>query len=293
MDWMWLLAQSADEGAAAGEATGWRAWLDPKLLGEFGMTFGKSLLVAGVIFLVGRWVATLIDAIFRRVLRKAKVEETLVSFFGNIVHALLLVFVVLAALEELGVDTTSASAIIAAAGLAVGFALQGSLGNFAAGVMMVFFKPVKVGDLVAAGGTFGHVKEIALFATIIETPGGKKVIVPNSGITGGNIENWSAYGRVRVEMTFGIGYDDDIDKAKSVMMSILEADPRILKDPAPTVAVSGHGASSVDFACFPWVHPDNYWGVWFDTHEAVKKAFDEAGVSIPFPQRDVHLHQVT
>ena len=291
MTWMWLLAQ-ADGGAADGAATSWRDWLDPKVLGEFAITFGKSLLVAIVIFVVGRWVAGLVDTLFRRVLRKANVEETLVSFFGNIVHGLLLVFVVLAALEELGVDTTSASAIIAAAGLAVGFALQGSLGNFAAGVMMVFFKPIKVGDLVEAGGTFGHVREIALFATVIETPGGKRVTVPNAGITGGNIENWSTYGRVRVEMTFGIGYDDDIDRAKETLREVLAADRRVLAEPAPVVAVKGHGASSVDLACYPWCDPADYWGVWFDTHEAVKKAFDARGISIPFPQRDVHLHTV-
>ncbi len=301
MNYLFLLAQQAAEGeaAAAGSGEGGvsftdpSTWdFDPQTLTDQALALGKSLVVAILIFLIGKWVAGILTNVLRRALRRAKVEETLVGFFANILHALLLVFVVLAALEQLGVDTTSASAIIAAAGLAVGFALQGSLGNFAAGVMMIFFKPIAAGDLVSAGGTFGVVREITLFATIIDTPDGKKVIVPNSGVTGGNIENWTANGKIRIDMTFGIGYDDDIDKAKTIMMEVIEKDARVLEDPAPTVAMVAHGDSSVNFVCRPWVDPADYWGVWFDTHEAVKKAFDAQGVQIPFPQRDVHLHQI-
>jgi len=297
MDFLYLLAQDgagADAGADAKltDPETWRQYLDPKVLGDLGVQLGKNLLIAALIFLIGRMVASMLANVLRRALRRAKVEETLVGFFANIVHATLLVVVVLAALEQLGVKTTSVTAIIAAAGLAVGFALQGSLSNFAAGVMMIFFKPVRVGDLVQAGGTFGVVREVALFATIIDTPDGKRVIVPNAGITGGNIENLTMNGRIRVDMTFGIGYRSDIDRAKAIMLEILTKDPRVLQDPAPTVAMVAHADSSVNFVCRPWVVPGDYWSVWFDTHEAVKKAFDAQGVEIPFPQRDVHLHQV-
>ena len=288
-----FLAQEVAAGTEpAASKPFWAEWIDPQVLGNMGVAFLKSLILAFLVFMIGKWVAQGLTNLFRRLLRRSKVEETLVGFFANIAHALLLVFVVLAALEQLGVNTTSASAIIAAAGLAIGFALQGSLSNFAAGVMMVFFRPVKVGDLVQAGGTFGVVEEIALFATVFRTPDGKKVIVPNSGITGGNIENFSVNGTIRVDMKFGIGYGDDIDRAKEVLLGILSADDRVLKEPAPVVAVVGHGESSIDFVCRPWVDPKDYWNVWFDTHERAKKAFDAAGVSIPFPQRDVHLHQV-
>jgi small conductance mechanosensitive channel len=305
MDWMFLLAQdapaeeppaenaaeqAAEEVVDIADVETWKEWLDPQTLGDRALEFGEALLAAVLIFIIGKWVAKLLTNLLRKMLRRGKVEETLVGFFANILHALLLVFVVLAALKKLGVDTTSASAIIAAAGLAIGFALQGSLSNFAAGVMMIFFKPVQVGDLVSAAGTFGVVREVALFATIIDTPDGKKVIVPNSGVTGGNIENWTANGKIRVDMTFGIGYGSDIDTSKAIMMEIIESDPRVLKDPAPTVAMVAHADSSVNFVCRPWVEPAHYWDVWFDTHEAVKKAFDAKGIEIPFPQRDVHMH---
>lgn len=287
---LFLLAQDGGAAADAADSDGgdavdianmetWKEWLNPETLGERALVFGEALLTAILIFVIGKWVAGIVANVLRKALRKANVEETLVGFFANILHALLLIFVVLAALKQLGVDTTSASAIIAAAGLAVGFALQGSLGNFAAGVLMIFFKPIQAGDLVEAGGVFGVVREIDLFATVIDTPDGKKVIVPNSGITGGNIENLSANGTIRIDMTFGIGYSDDIDKAKAIMMKVLESQELVLKDPAPNVAMVEHGGSSVNFVCRPWVDPKDYWTVWFATHEAVKKAFDAQGVS--------------
>ncbi len=290
MNWI-VLAQGVENAVAAADESGsiMDTLKDPEKLAELGLGLGKSLLAAALIFLIGKWVAGIVTNILRKVMRRAKIDETLVGFFANIAHGLLMVFVVLAALEQLGVDTKGIAAIIAAAGFAIAFALQGSLGNFAAGVMLVFFQPFKVGDKIKAGGAFGDVQEIGLFATTIHTADGKRVIVPNGAITADNITNLTVNGAIRVEMTFGIGYDDDIDQAKAVMMRILEADPRVVADPAPTVAVSGHGDSSVNFACFPWCAATDYWGVWFDTHEAVKKAFDEAGVSIPFPQRDVHM----
>ena len=182
--------------------------------------------------------------------------------------------------------------IIAAAGLAVGFALQGTLGNFAAGVMLIVFRPFKIGDFIEAGGVTGTVEEIQIFCTIIKTGDNKKVIVPNSDIGGGTITNYSAKPTRRVDMVFGIGYEDDIKKAKQVLERILKADERILKDPAPVIAVSELADSSVNFVVRPWVKSSDYWGVFWDTHETVKVEFDKEGISIPFPQQDVHMHQV-
>ena len=299
MNYLYLLAQDVGEGAeGAGEAVDiasvetWQKWLDPATLGDKALAIATALIGALAIFIIGKWVAGFVTNLLRKALRRAKVEETLVGFFANILHVLLLLFVILAAVKQLGVDTSGAIGIVAAVGLAVGFALQGSLSNFAAGVLMIFFKPISVGDLVRAGGTFGVVREVDLFATIIDTPDGKKVIVPNSGITGGVIENLSANGKIRIDMTFGIGYGSDIDLAKSILMDVVVKDPRVLKDPAPTVAMVAHGDSSVNFVCRPWVDPADYWSVWFDTHESVKKAFDAQGIQIPFPQRDVHMHTI-
>ena len=182
--------------------------------------------------------------------------------------------------------------MIGAAVFALGFALQGSLANFAAGVMLMIFRPLKEGDLVEAGGILGTVEEVGVFATIINTLENKKAIVSNSKVTGDNIINYSANGKIRVDMTFGIGYTDSVDKAMDILNDLMSSDPRVLKTPAHTVAMIGHGASSIDLVCRPFVNPANYWDVWFDTHKAVKDAFDSNGISIPFPQRDVHLHQI-
>lgn len=263
--------------------------MNPERLSDMAIDVGKNLVIALLIFVIGKWVAGVIANILKKGLRSANFEETLVGFFGNIIHAILIVVVAIAALNQIGVDTSSLTAVVAAAGLAIGFALQGSLGNFAAGVLMIFFKPIKVGDLVTAAGVFGVVREIELFATVIDTPDGKKVIVPNSGITGANIENLTANGTIRIDMTFGISYGDDIDKAKRIMLECLTAQDLVLKSPEPNVAMVEHGDSSVNFVVRPWVKPTDYWPVWFATHEAIKKAFDAQGVEIPFPQRDVHL----
>ena len=264
---------------------------DVEYLKELAIQGGMKLAGAIAIFLIGKLVAKFVAGMFRRLLERSKCDPTLVGFFGNIAYAVLMVIVVMAALDFLGVPVSGVAGVLAGAGLAVALALQGSLGNFASGVMMVFFKPIAVGDLVNAGGTFGVVKEIGLFATIFETPDGKKVIVPNGSITSDNIENFSANGRIRVEMTFGIGYEDDIRAAKDVMMGILKDDPNVLDDPAPTVAVRELADSSVNFAVFPWCKPEHYWDVFFDTHEAIKMALDGAGISIPFPAAG-HPHRV-
>jgi small conductance mechanosensitive channel len=220
---------------------------------------------------------------------KAKVDPTLSKFVKNLTYSLLLVFVVIAALGRLGVQTGSFIAIIGAAGLAVGLALQGSLSNFAAGVLMIIFKPFRVGDFIEAGGAMGTVKEIQIFNTILNTPDNKRVIVPNAQVTGGNIVNYSVNGTRRVDLVVGVSYDDDLKKAGQVIESVLKADNRVLADPAYTVAVSELADSSVNFVVRPWVNGSDYWDVYFDLTEKIKVSLEENGLSIPFPQRDVHM----
>ena len=251
--------------------------------------FAPRLGAALAVLLIGWLVARLLTRILRNVLERAKVDGTLTSFFCSTAYMALMAFVAISAIGQLGVNTASFVAILGAATFAIGFALQGSLSNFASGVLMILFRPIRQGDLVEAGGITGIVEEVGVFATIINTLENKRAIVSNGNIMGQNIINYSANGNLRVDMQFGIGYGDDMDLAIRTMMEILEADERVLKDPAPTVACVGHGASSVDFVCRPYVHPDHYWDVWFDTHKAVKAAFDAKGISIPFPQRDVHM----
>jgi small conductance mechanosensitive channel len=222
---------------------------------------------------------------------KAKIDETLRKFLVALTRIALLTFIVLAALSTLGIQTASMIAVLGAAGLAIGFALQGSLSNFASGIMLIVFRPLKAGELVEAGGHLGVVKEIHIFNTIMNTLDNKKLIVPNSKITGDSIINYSANGTLRVDMVFGISYGDQIPKAKDILMKILESDERVLKDPAPTVAVSELGDSSVNFVVRPFVKVEDYWGVYFDMTEKVKMTFDDSGVTIPFPQRDVHMFQ--
>lgn len=254
--------------------------------------FAPAVVGALAILFIGWIIARIVRKVVAKALGKSKLDETLIGFVSSLVYMGFMAFVLVAALGKLGVNTTSFAAIIGAATFAIGFALQGSLASFAAGVMLMIFRPMKKGDLVEAGGVLGVVEEVGVFATIINTPDNKRCIVANSTVTGGNIINYTANGSIRVDMTFGIGYDDDMDKAIELMESILSTDPRVLKEPGFTVACSGHGASSVDFACRPWVHPNHYWDVWFDTHKAVKEAFDKNGISIPFPQQDVWMHQV-
>jgi small conductance mechanosensitive channel len=263
-----------------------------ELADERVVPFLINLFIAALVFYIGRWIARIVTRTLVKLMKRAKVEEDLVKFVSDVIYTLLYAIVIIASLERLGVKTTAAIAIIGAAGLAVGLALQGSLGNFASGVMLILFKPYRVGDLVSLAGHVGHVDAIKVFNTVIITLDGKKVIIPNGQITGSVIENLSTRGKIRIDMVFGIGYGDDIDKAKEVLMNILTSDERVLKDPAPQVAVSELGDSSVNFVTRPWVHPDVYWDVMFDVTEQVKKQFDANGISIPFPQRDVHMHEV-
>ncbi|NOZ88103.1 MAG: mechanosensitive ion channel [Deltaproteobacteria bacterium] len=255
-------------------------------------THGPAVLYALIIFVLGWITAKIIYSVLKNVLRKARMEETLVSFIGNLAYTLMVAFVVIASLSKLGVDTTSFAAIIAAAGLAVGFALQNSLGNFASGVMIIGLKPFKIGDYIETSGTAGVVEEISVFATKLRTPDNKTIIVPNGSITAGNITNYSAKDTRRVDMVFGIGYNDDIKQAKKILLQIICEDDRVLKNPEPMVVVAELADSSVNFAVRPWVKSADYWDVLCHVTEQVKLRFDAAKISIPYPQTDVHLHSV-
>jgi len=260
-------------------------------ISELLVLYGLKIITAIIILIVGRWIAMGVRNIVRRLIRRANVDEIIVSFVGSLVYVALLAFVVIAALGQLGIHTTSFIAILGAAGLAIGLALQGSLANFAAGFLMIIFRPFRVEDYIEGGGIAGTVEEIQIFTTTLKTPDNKTVIVPNAKMTGDNIINWSAKGTRRVDMVFGIGYGDDIKKAKQILERICREDSRVLDDPAPTVAVSELADSSVNFVVRPWVKTPDYWAVYFDLTERVKLTFDREGVSIPFPQHDVHLYQ--
>lgn len=252
--------------------------------------YGLKVIAAIAIFIVGRWVAKGVRGFVRRLMNRAKVDETLIGFVANMTYIALLAFVIVAALGQLGIQTTSFIAILGAAGLAVGLALQGSLSNFAAGFLMIIFRPIRVGDYIEGAGAGGTVEEIQLFTTTMKTPDNKTIIIPNAKLTGDNITNWTMKGTRRVDLVMGIGYEDDIDKAKQIMADVLEQDARILKDPAPQIAVVELADSSVNFVVRPWVNSSDYWGVYMTATENIKKAFDANDISIPFPQRDVHVY---
>ena len=248
-----------------------------------------AAVVALLIFIIGKWLARKITNLVKKAMAKANMDETLISFLGNGVYMILMVCVVLAALDYLGVKTTGFIAILGAAGLAVGLALQGSLANFASGVLIIMFRPFKKGDAVDGGGVFGVVEEITILTTVMRTPDNKVIIVPNSQIMGGAITNFSTKPTRRVDLVIGCGYDDDLKKVRSVLEGILDNDERVLKDPAYTIGVSELGDSSVNFVVRPWVNAADYWDVYFETQEAVFNRFGEEGISIPYPQTDVHL----
>lgn len=257
----------------------------------YALPWGINIVLAIIIYIIGKMVVGILVNVFGKIMAKSKYDDMLVDFLKSIVKAVLMLFVIVASLDQLGVDTTSLVAILGAAGLAIGLSLQGSLQNFAAGVMLLVFRPFKSGDFVDAGGVAGSVVSIGIFSTIMNTPDNKEIIVPNGAIYGGNITNFSAKPTRRVDMTFGIGYDDDLKKAKAVLEEMLNADERVLKDPKYTVAVASLGDSSVNIVVRPWVKSSDYWGLQFDFTEAVKLRFDQEGISIPYPQMDVHLNK--
>lgn len=253
--------------------------------------YGPSLLKAIAVFVIGRWIARLVTNAVVRGARKARVDETLVGFLSNLLYMLLLTAVCISALQRLGVETGSMTAVLAAAGFAIGMAMQGSLGNLAAGVMLVFFKPFKVGDVVEVSGNRGTVVEIQIFNTILLTLDNVRVIVPNSKITDGTIQNYSAERERRIDLVIGCGYHDDLRAVKANLQDIIESHPKVLKAPEPMVAVSELGSSSVNFVVRPWVLSRDYWDVRFELIERIKLMFDEQGFTIPFPSQDLFLHQ--
>lgn len=254
------------------------------------MNWGPPLVSAIAVFILGRMISRVMSGMIVKGSRRAKIDETLARFLGNLAYIMMLTAVCIASLGCLGVDTTSLSAVLAAAGFAVGMALQGSLGNVAAGVLLVFFKPFKVGDLIDVGGTLGKVVEIQIFNTILLSPDNVRIVLPNSSITGGTIRNMSAEPIRRVDLVIGCSYNDDLRAVRAFLEEVVKADSRILLDPAPVVAVSELAESSVNFVVRPWVASADYGNVKFALTEAIKLGFDERGFTIPFPSRDVFVH---
>ena len=248
-----------------------------------------NVLAALAIFVIGRWVAARIAALVVRATERAGVDQTLSVFLRSVVYMALLVLVALAAVKQLGVDTASFFAVLGAAGLAIGLALKDSLANFSSGVMLVFFRPFRVGDYVEAGGVAGTVDAISIFNTVMKTPDNRVITVPNSQIYAGTITNFSALATRRIDLVFGISYDDDVMRAKQIMQQVVEADERVLEDPAPTIMMLELADSSVNFAVRPWVIKEDYWAVRGDLLEKIKAELEGNGLSIPYPQRDVHL----
>jgi small conductance mechanosensitive channel len=256
-------------------------------------SWAAKLVLALVIYIVGKWVAKKITKTIARMMNARDVEETLNKFLANIVYAVLLTAVILAALDSLGLPITSLFAVVGAAGLAVGLALKDSLGNFAAGVMLVMFRPFAKGDYVEVAGVGGTVDEIRIFSTVLTTPDNKQITIPNGLINADTITNYSVKEMRRVDMIFGVGYDDDLKLAREVLTRVCSGHPKVLDDPELNVFVMNLGASSVDFAVRPWVKTEDYWAVRGDVLEQAKVELDAAGLNIPYPQTDVHLHQVS
>ncbi len=252
-------------------------------------SYAPRIIAAILILSVGRWLSKRLTTLVVKLLERNKVEQTLVNFLKHIIFYGLIIAVIIAALNQIGVDTASLLTVIGAAGLAIGLALKDSLSNFSAGTMLVLFRPFKIGDLITAAGVTGIVKEISIFNTEISSLDNQKIIVPNSSIMGGVITNSFANPTRRIDLTFGISYNDDMAKAKQILTTIVTAETKVLTDPAPVVAVAELAESSVNLICRPWVNTEDYWTVRFSLTEKIKAAFDAAGLSIPFPQQDVRL----
>lgn len=253
--------------------------------------YGVKLIIAFLIFIVGKWIAKSIAEILKKSMIKNGIDETISSFASNLTNGILMTVVIIAALSQIGIQTASFVAIVGAAGLAVGLALQGSLANFASGVLIILFRPIKQGDFVEAGGESGTVNTITIFSTILKTGDNKTVIIPNSGIMSGAITNYSTEENRRIDLVVGIAYDADLRKAKDILNDIIAGESRILKHMATTIAVSELADSSVNFVVRPWVSSGDYWPTRFDLTEQIKLRFDDAGIGIPYPQMDIHLHK--
>ncbi len=255
------------------------------------MQYGPKLLAAIVIFYVGKLISKWLKRLVGRMMNKASVDPLIVSFTSSIVYMAMMVFVVVATLGQVGIQTTSFIAILGAAGLAIGLALQGSLSNFAAGFLLIMFRPFKVGDVIEAAGVTGKVDDIQIFTTTLKTPDNKTIIVPNAKLSGDNIINYSTQKTRRVDMVVGVSYDADLKQVREILQDIVNKDKRVLSDPEPLIVVGELADNSVNFFVRVWVNSADYWNVYFDANEAVKLRMDEAGIGIPYPQRDIHLYE--
>ncbi len=251
--------------------------------------YTPGLVLAIITLIVGLWIIKVVTNVFSKGMEKSKIEVSLHKFLISLVSILLKILLVISVASMIGIQTTSFVAILGAAGLAVGLALQGSLANFAGGILVLLFKPFKVGDFIDAQGVAGTVKEIQVFSTIMKTPDNKTIIIPNGAISNGIITNFSAEATRRVDMSFGIGYDDDIQKTKDILNRLIREDQRIQKEPAPVVVLAELADSSVNFTVRVWAKASDYWGIYFDMQEKVKLAFDKEKISIPYPQQDLHI----
>ena len=265
-------------------SSAWLTWLK-----DFGTQYGLRLIGAIVVLIFGLWIIKILVRTSHKLMDKSKVDPSLSSFLKSMVDILLKILLIISVMGMMGIQMTSFIAILGAAGLAVGMALSGTLQNFAGGVMILIFKPFKVGDFIDAQGHMGVVKEIQIFVTILTTPDNKTIIIPNGPLSNGSMTNFSTQSKRRVDWTFGIAYGDDYDTAKSLILKMIGEDKRILKKPAPFVALAELGDSSVNLTVRVWVKATDYWGVFFDMNEKFYKNADKAGLSIPFPQMDVHL----
>jgi len=247
--------------------------------------YGGRLLVALLILVVGLWLSKKLTDILKSIIQKKGVDDTLQNFLGDLLNWILKAFVFIAVLAKLGVETTSLVALLGAAGLAVGLALQGSLSNFAGGVLIMIFKPIKVGDLIEAQGELGVVKEIQIFVTKLTSPQNRLIIIPNGALSNGNIINYTENGKLRVDLTFGVDYGSDIKQVKEVLMEVMLSNPKVMKDPAPIVKLVEMADSSLNFVVRPWATPEDYWDVYFSVNENGKEALDKAGIEIPYPHQ--------
>ena len=258
---------------------------------DLGISVGSKILLAIVVFIVGRWIVRRLNKLLAKILEKRHVEASLSTFVKSLVNITLTLLLIIVVIGVLGIETSSFIALFASAGVAIGMALSGTLQNFAGGVMILLFKPFKVGDTIESQGQSGTVREIQIFNTILATPDNKIIIIPNGGLSTGLMKNYSREATRRVDWEFGIAYGDDYTKAKAVIARLLDADGRVLKDPAYFIALTSLGESSVNIVVRAWVNAGDYWGVYFDMNEKVYKTFAEENLNIPFPQLDVHLHK--
>lgn len=260
-----------------------KEWIDAGY--NFIIEFGPKIIGAILIWIIGSWAIKMIIKGVRKGMNRANYDESLKKFLLNLINWILKIVLIIVVLGTMGVETTSFAAIIAAAGLAIGLALQGSLGNFAGGVLIMIFKPIKIGDLIEAQGEIGVVKEIEIFTTKLIGLSNKEIIIPNGSLSNGNITNYTTQGTRRVDLVFGVGYDSNIKQTKAVFESVLSSHPKILKEPAPTIALSELADSSLNFVVRPWCNSEDYWAVYFEVTEQVKEALDAAGIDIPYPHQ--------